>query len=73
MEEIRNYDSPLVHRVANEHFSEGHDLVQLPERAVHLGYLRRQSDAFSREGTTFAQRSKLRATPGRTVELSELH
>ena len=67
MEEIRNYDSPLVHRVANEHFNEGHDLVQLPELAVHLGYLRRQSDDLSRGGTTFAQRSKLRATPGRTV------
>ena len=34
--EVRNYDSPLIHRVAQEHLNEGSDGVHLPERSVHF-------------------------------------
>ena len=44
------------------------DGLQLPERAVHLGRLRRQLGDLSRSGKLVAQRSKLRATLERTLE-----
>ena len=73
MEEIGHYDSPLIHRTATEHLNERSDRVQLPERAVAMGYLRWQSGDFSHGGKPFAPRSQRRVAPTRTLENCESH